>query len=75
VGGTIDPEWRAAFLEFPDRFMVGTDTFSPERWYYIGEHANWSRGWLVDLPPAIAERIAYRNGESLFGKPPSRAQP
>ncbi len=65
-GGKVDPDWRAAFLEFPDRFMVGTDTFSPERWYYIGEHANWSRGWLADLPPAVAERIAYKNGESLF---------
>ena len=66
-GGRVDPDWRAAFIEFPDRFMVGTDTFSPERWYYIGEHASWSRGWLADLPPALAERIAYRNGESLFG--------
>ena len=28
-GGKVDPDWRAAFLEFPDRFMVGTDTFTP----------------------------------------------
>ena len=51
---------------FPDRFMVGTDTFTPERWHYIVEHANWSRAWLADLPPALAERIAWRNGEALF---------
>lgn len=74
-GGKVDPDWRAAFLEFPDRFMVGTDTFSPERWYYVGEHANWSRGWLGDLPPAVAERIAYRNGELLFGGFPTRRGP
>ncbi|MGH7331588.1 MAG: amidohydrolase family protein [Candidatus Rokuibacteriota bacterium] len=74
-GGKVDPDWRAAFLEFPDRFLVGTDTFSPERWYYIGEHANWSRGWLADLPPAVAERIAYRNGESLFGGLATRREP
>ena len=30
-GGKIDPAWREAFLEFPDRFLVGTDTFTPER--------------------------------------------
>jgi hypothetical protein len=54
------------FTEFPDRFMVGTDTFTPERWHYIVEHANWSRAWLADLPPALAERIAWRNGEALF---------
>ena len=66
-GGKVDPEWRAAFIEFPDRFMVGTDTYTPERWHYVVEHANWSRQWLKDLPPAIAEKIAYKNGEALFG--------
>jgi hypothetical protein len=64
--GKVDPGWRAAFLEFPDRFMVGTDTFTPERWYYVVEHAGWSRAWLADLPRDLAERIAYKNGETLF---------
>jgi predicted TIM-barrel fold metal-dependent hydrolase len=66
-GGKVDAEWRKAFEEFPDRFMVGTDTFTPERWYFIGEHANWSRGWLQDLPPALAERIAWKNAEAVIG--------
>ena len=66
-GGKLDPGWRAAFIEFPDRFMVGTDTYSAERWPYVVEHANWSRGWLAELPRDAAERIAYRNGEALFG--------
>ena len=65
--GKVDAEWRAAFMEFPDRFMVGTDTFAPERWHYVIEHAEWSRRWLQDLPPAVAEKIAYRNGETMFG--------
>ena len=65
-GGKIDPAWREAFLEFPDRFLVGTDTFTPERWHYIVEHADWSRGWLVDLPKDVAEKIGWRNGETLF---------
>ena len=65
--GRVDPGWRAAFLEFPDRFLVGTDTFTPERWHFVVEHANWSRRWLADLPAEVAERIAYRNGEALFG--------
>ncbi len=67
AGGKPDPEWRAAFLEFPDRFMVGTDTFTPERWHYVIEHANWSRGWLAGLPADVAERIAWKNGEAVFG--------
>lgn len=65
-GGKVDAAWREAFVEFPDRFMVGTDTFTPERWYYIEEHAKWSRAWLTDLPQDLAERIAYRNFEALF---------
>jgi hypothetical protein len=66
-GGKVTPEWREVFLEFPDRFMVGTDTFVPERWHYVPEHAAFSRGWLSDLPADVAERIAWKNGETLFG--------
>jgi len=66
-GGKVDPAWRKVFLEFPDRFMVGTDTFTPERWHYVGEHADWSRKWLADLPRDVAERIAWKNGEQAFG--------
>jgi len=75
-GGKVPPEWRALFSEFPDRFTVGTDTFTPERWHYIVEHANWTRAWLSDLPPPVAERIGWRNGEQVFSfwKPPNAAQ-
>ena len=66
ANGKLDPDWRELMLEFPDRFMVGTDTFTPERWPFIVEHARWSRAWLSDLPPDVAERIAFRNGEALF---------
>jgi predicted TIM-barrel fold metal-dependent hydrolase len=65
-GGKVDPEWRKAFLAFPGRFMVGTDSFTPERWHHVAEHARWSREWLADLPPDVAERIAWKNGEALF---------
>ena len=65
-GGELDPEWRALFIEFPDRFLVGTDTFTPERWPYVVEHARQARRWLAQLPPEVAERIAWRNGDDLF---------
>lgn len=67
--GKVNPAWRAVFLEFPDRFMVGTDSFTPERLHYIVEHARWSRQWLADLPKEVAEQIGYKNGERLFGGP------
>ena len=65
AGGKVDPQWRKVFLAFPDRFMIGTDTYAPERWYYVIDHAEWSRQWLADLPGEVAENIAYRNAETL----------
>lgn len=64
--GKVERGWRETFMAYPDRFVVGTDTFTPERWYYVAEHANWTRAWLSDLPRDVAERIGYRNGEDLF---------
>lgn len=72
-GNKLDPAWRDAFVEFPTRFMVGTDTFTPERWHYIGSHASWSRGWLADLPTALAENLAWRNAEALLKPPAAKA--
>jgi predicted TIM-barrel fold metal-dependent hydrolase len=71
-GGKVSAEWREVFLEFPDRFMVGTDTYVPERWHYVTEHAAFSRAWLADLPADIAQRIAWKNAEALFGTPGPR---
>jgi len=67
-GGKLDADWRALLIEFPDRFLVGTDTYAPERWNSIVDHARWAREWLVDLPPDVAEGIAWRNGEKLLNK-------
>jgi predicted TIM-barrel fold metal-dependent hydrolase len=66
TGTKVEPAWRDAFQEFPDRFMIGTDTFTPERWHYIGSHASYSRGWLADLPASVAQRIGWGNAEALL---------
>lgn len=53
AGGKADPDWAKLFAEFPDRFMVGTDTYTPERWYFVEDHAACNREWLasVSMPP------------------------
>ena len=63
--GQLDATWKKLFLDFPERFMVGTDTFTPERWHYVVEHASYSRKWLDGLPAEVADNIAYRNAERL----------
>ncbi|MCP4877100.1 MAG: amidohydrolase family protein [Gammaproteobacteria bacterium] len=64
--GTIEDRWRSLFEAFPARFLLGTDTYTPERWFYVSEYADWVRGWLTQLPPLLAENIAYRNAEALL---------
>lgn len=72
--GRVVDEWRKLFIEYPGRFVLGTDTYTPDRWFDVVDQADWSRSWLKSLPPSLAEKIAYRNAEALlerttFGKP------
>lgn len=69
-GGRLDPAWRALFERHSDRFLLGTDTWTPLRWELVGINAESARRWLKQLAPAHAEAIAYRNAERLF--PPRR---
>jgi hypothetical protein len=64
--GHLAPDWRETLLEFPDRFMIGTDTHAPDRWSMIASNAAQVRAWLGELPQEIAERVAYKNGEALL---------
>jgi hypothetical protein len=68
-GGRLDPAWRSLFLRHPDRFMVGTDTWVSSQWDRLPEIQAGIRAWLRQLPPDIAERLAFRNALSLAGKP------
>jgi Amidohydrolase len=68
-GGTLDPAWRAVFVRYPDRFMVGTDTWITSRWETLREGMDQIQHWLAQLPRDVAEQIAYRNGDRLFPPP------
>ncbi|MFT5741790.1 MAG: hypothetical protein ACI9LO_002672 [Planctomycetota bacterium] len=66
LDGMVEVRWQALFERFPDRFVLGTDTYTPERWYYLSDQAQTSRTWLGTLDKELAERIAYRNAEQLL---------
>jgi len=68
-GSTLDPAWRTVFLKHPERFMVGTDTWTTSRWDALVSGMQSVRGWLGQLPREVAEQIAYGNAERLFGPP------
>lgn len=66
-GGQLDPAWAALFERYPDRFMIGTDTYINARWSAYGEEIAAHRRWLAQLPEPLAEAIAFRNAARLFG--------
>lgn len=65
-GGQLSEDWAKLFTDFPDRMMLGTDTYTPERMYFIPEHAEASRVWLATLPDAVAENVAWKNAFDLI---------
>jgi len=65
----IDPAWRELFLRYPDRFLVGTDTWTPSRWEDVVSGHERTRAWLAQLPPDVASKIASGNAERMFAVP------
>ncbi|WP_244443103.1 amidohydrolase family protein [Bradyrhizobium sp. Ai1a-2] len=64
--GKLTAEWRTLFERYPDRFLLGSDTWVPERWTSYGEIMAGYRAWLEQLPPDIAAKIAHGNARALF---------
>ena len=65
--GRLKDDWYELFLRFPDRFMVGVDTYSLSRWKYFDSVVERIRTWLAQLPDEIARRLAYDNAAAFFG--------
>lgn len=76
--GQIAPDWRQLIMDFPDRFVMGTDRF------YAGENAAGgaaagavfaertpsltvgARILLSQLPPDLARKVATANVEKIY---------
>ena len=67
--GQLCPEWRALVTKYPDRFLIGSDTWVNQRWLYYDELMQGYRRWLGGLPPELARKVAWDNGARLFGLP------
>jgi hypothetical protein len=65
--GKLDSRWKALMTKYPERFVVGTDTWITPRWGQVEELAVFYRRMLEELPKEVAEKIAYRNGLAMFG--------
>jgi hypothetical protein len=65
-GGSLSDDWYQLFVQFPDRFMVGVDTFSTSRWGEYEQVAAKIRHWLSQLPPDIAQQLAFKNANRVL---------
>ena len=66
-GGMLCPEWRALLLKYPNRFVIGSDTWVNQRWQYYDELMQGYRTWLGGLPPEVARAIGWDNAADWFG--------
>lgn len=64
--GQLASGWRDLFARHSDRFLLGSDTWIPERWASYDQIIGGYRGWLAQLPQEQARRIAHGNAERLF---------
>jgi len=67
-GDALDPAWERIIFDFQDRLMVGSDTWINSQWDNYEAIIASNRRWLSLLPRSIAEKIAFRNAERLFGR-------
>lgn len=65
--GTIKTEWRELFTDFADRIYYGSDIGPKGRLEEYAAIQEYYRGILGQLDPEVAEKIAYKNAQVLFG--------
>ena len=67
--GKLCPEWRQLIQKYPDRFVIGSDTWINQRWSSYDQLMAGYRTWLGDLPADLARKVAWANAAGLFGLP------
>jgi len=65
ANGTIMTEWKELLVDHADRFLLGIDTYTPQRWLQVNEIMQWQRQFLAALPGDAVRKIAYENGERI----------
>jgi len=69
-GRMINDIWYELFVTYPNRFMIGVDTYSTARWHRFNSAVVATRNWLAQLPKEISRQIAFVNAAELYKKPP-----
>jgi len=73
------PAWKQLVLDFPNRFVTGTDPVwrvtrtqswdqADDGWDYYDLLFNYHQTWLADLPANVRQKIAWDNVRQLLEK-------
>jgi len=73
----LQPAWRELVLDYPERFLVGTDPVwkvtrtqtwdqADDGWDYFEQLLAYHRNWLAELPPAVQRRLRLDNARRFF---------
>lgn len=67
--GRIKPEWLALFMEFPDRFVIGSDECFGTPGLSQRAPQSFDETWamLAQMPPALAAKIGHDNAKRIYG--------
>jgi hypothetical protein len=65
-GDGLRDDWYELLVRFPERVLVGVDTFSTARWESLPRHADRIRQWLQALPADVSGRIATGNAQRIY---------
>jgi hypothetical protein len=63
--GHIMKAWNILLNRHADRFLLGIDTYEPQRWLQIKNVMEWQRDLLSLLPDDVAKKIAYDNSKRI----------
>jgi hypothetical protein len=70
-GGKVKADWLSLLQEFPDRFVLGSDTFhlppDPPPGLRFPDRSSFVRALLAGLPADLAARLGRANALRLFG--------
>ena len=64
--GGFSPSWQAIFISYPDRFLLGSDTYTTQRWEGLNLYTQDAQEWLNLLPKPVANKIAFHNAADLL---------
>ena len=66
--GRLDAAWKRLITKAPDRFVFGLDVWAARLYEpaMLDRLMRWARRVLGELPPDVAERVAWKNAATLY---------